>query len=97
MNDQDVIFVASKIQNILSAASTDPDMDVPPEPCAQKDPQGRSYAHLLWMLNGIQLQYITGNKAHRWLGYIQGMLVAHGIVSLDDMKKLNQMSTRRAN
>ena len=30
--------------------------------------------HLIWMLDGIILGYIQYEKAHRWLGYVQGVM-----------------------
>lgn len=35
-----------------------------------------SYDHLAWMLDGIIDGYVTGDKAHRWLGWAQGVICA---------------------
>jgi hypothetical protein len=32
---------------------------------------------------------MTREKAHRWLGYIQGCIVAGGGATLEDMKRVN--------
>lgn len=51
--------------------------------------------HLYYMIGMIRDGSITGNKAHRWLGYIQGCLVVHGVATLEDMKKVNLESYKR--
>lgn len=45
-------------------------------------------AHVRWMTNEVQ-QWTRERegKAMRWLGFVQGVLVANGIFSLDDVKK----------
>lgn len=45
--------------------------------------------HLRDMINAIESGSISGEKAHRWLGYLQGVLVATGGCTLDEMKTLN--------
>ena len=37
----------------------------------------------------IESGEVTGEKAHRWLGYLQGVLVATGGTSLEEMKMVN--------
>lgn len=50
--------------------------------------------HLCWMIGEIQNWDLSGQpkreKAMRWLGYIQGCLVAGGGATLDEMKELNR-------
>ena len=46
-------------------------------------------SHIQWMLDGIALGYITDEKAHRWLGWVQAVICIYDKVSLDDMKKIN--------
>lgn len=48
--------------------------------------------HILFMCNEIYLGKVTGEQAHRWLGYIQGVLVAVGITTVEQMKQLNKSS-----
>jgi len=45
--------------------------------------------HLLEMVEKIETGIVTGEKAHRWLGYLQGVLVATGGTSLEKMKATN--------
>lgn len=51
-------------------------------------PVGKS--HLFEMTSKIISGQVTGEKAHRWLGYIQGVLVASGSVTLEQVKKINK-------
>ena len=38
--------------------------------------------HLLWMLDTIQYGSLSATKQHRWLGYVQGILIATGITTV---------------
>ncbi len=57
---------------------------------AVRDLTGRSKEHAMWMLHGIGAGYIMGDKAQRWLGYAQGILVCLGALRLIDAKSINQ-------
>ncbi len=46
--------------------------------------------HLLWMLEQIEYGEVTGEKAHRWIGYIQGVLVAMHVATVGEMRDLNR-------
>jgi hypothetical protein len=52
--------------------------------------EGRKPGHALWMLGEIESGRIEGNKAQRWLGYAQGLLVALDLVDLHEMKEANR-------
>ena len=57
----------------------------------QKSPFGHSFNHLLEM--ALEAQGWSGdkcNKMMRWIGYIQGVLVAKEIFTLDAVKKHSQ-------
>jgi hypothetical protein len=41
------------------------------------------------MLNEIKALRIEGEKAHRWLGYAQGILVQRRAATLEQMKEVN--------
>lgn len=58
-------------------------------PPGKRDPEGRSLEHAVWMLLEIYWRKIDGNKAQRWLGYAQALLVMHDRVTLDQMKEAN--------
>ncbi len=49
-----------------------------------------SRPHLMWMIQGIQIGRVTGEKAHRWMGWIQACIVMQTGVTLEDMKRINQ-------
>lgn len=48
-----------------------------------------TWVHLRWMLTGIMNKSVAGEKAHRWIGYVQGVLVAYNAASLEEMKRIN--------
>lgn len=39
--------------------------------------------HLRWMLNEIISMNKTGTKASRWLGFVQGVMVMRGYITVD--------------
>lgn len=53
-----------------------------------RDDEGKKMSHALWMLNEIEFR-IAGEKAHRWLGYAQGILVHGDYLTLEDVKRCN--------
>jgi len=52
--------------------------------------------HLFDMVMAIQVGKVSGEKGHRWLGYIQGVLVARGVATLDQMKAMNLAASNNA-
>lgn len=60
--------------------------------CAGRSENGDTADHACWMLEGIRDGYIQHEKAHRWLGYAQGLLVSHGLLTLDRAKWINKLS-----
>lgn len=61
----------------------------------ERNEEGCTLAHLRWMVQEIGND-MSINKAMRWLGYIQGMLVAMAVVSLHDMKELSKKYAEKA-
>lgn len=54
-------------------------------------PEKVNSKHLIWMMNEIvrgNLHDIT--KENRWIGYVQGCLVALGLSNVDDMRDINK-------
>lgn len=45
--------------------------------------------HLHEMISAIQMDIVTGEKAHRWLGWIQGCVCVGQGATLDEMKTVN--------
>ncbi len=58
-----------------------------------RDPEGQSQAHAVWMLQMLCTNEIEGNKAHRWLGYAQGILVILGVGTLNQMMEANKRAS----
>lgn len=52
-------------------------------------PSGKTIEHARWMLEGIEAGYIQHEKAHRWLGYAQALIVTNDVATLDEMKRVN--------
>lgn len=61
----------------------------------RRDEGGKSLAHLRWMVAEIN-NGMSNNKAMRWLGYIQGVLVARYDVPLEVMKELSRAAVTPA-
>lgn len=62
-----------------------------PEGCLPKQSQqGEGLDHCLFMLREVAERRVIGEKAHRWLGYAQAMLILAGRASLRAMKELNR-------
>lgn len=53
-------------------------------------PQYCTRAHLQSMLMKIMLNDVAGEKAHRWLGYVQGIVALREGATLEELKALNR-------
>ena len=51
------------------------------------DEYGKSHLH--YMVDQIVHGKVTGEKAHRWLGFLQGVIVANGGATLEQVKQIN--------
>lgn len=60
---------------------------------AERNSNGNTIGHLRWMVQEI-CNGMPEKKAIRWLGYIQGALVASGCATLADMKEVNKRAWR---
>lgn len=49
-------------------------------------------AHLCWMMDKITGGEVIGEKAHRWLGYLQCAVVIGGGATLEQVKMINKRS-----
>ncbi|RVL37967.1 hypothetical protein [Sinorhizobium meliloti] len=45
------------------------------------DVPGTDACHLRWMLANIKSGF-AGEKSHRWLGFVQGVMIARGITTV---------------
>lgn len=54
----------------------------------ERSEEGNTQGHLLWMLHTVT-GWGNTEKAHRWLGYAQGLAVMLGLCTLEQMKYLN--------
>jgi len=55
---------------------------------ASNDSYGK--IHLHYMISRIINGEIVGSKAHRWIGYIQGLIVIGGGATLEELKNINK-------
>lgn len=55
-----------------------------------RNEEGRGVNHAYWMLTEIVLGNVTEEKAHRWLGYAQALLVAEDELTLEECKAINK-------
>jgi hypothetical protein len=53
-------------------------------------PKALQPKHLLWMCNKIEEHTETGpaNKLHRWIGFVQGAMLANRMLDLDGLKAM---------
>jgi len=52
--------------------------------------------HLNWMVSQILYNFVQGEKAHRWIGWIQGCLCMSGAASLEELKNINLYGRTKA-
>ena len=57
-----------------------------------RNDEGNTVEHALWMLHGITNGYIQHEKAHRWLGYAQAILVVREYIDLTTAKNCNRQA-----
>lgn len=65
---------------------------VPALNIARRNPEAKGVPHAVWMLEGIADGYVQYEKAHRWLGYAQALLVCDGILTVYQAKEINRTS-----
>lgn len=56
----------------------------------EKDTQFKTTSHIHWMLNGIIDGYVTGEKAHRWLGFAQGYMIHADIINAERLIEISK-------
>ena len=56
-------------------------------------PNELSQSHLIWMCQEIMLNYEEwpDDKSNRWIGYIQGVLTALQVVSVDEHRDITRI------
>ena len=48
--------------------------------------------HLRYMLDKVMLGDVEGEKAHRWIGWVQGCICMGGGANLRELKLINKMA-----
>lgn len=60
----------------------------------ERDPTGISLSHAAWMARELVTnQELSEGKAMRWYGYLQAMLVFHGVSSLEEEKERSRKAS----
>ena len=62
------------------------------EMAPERSPSGQGREHAKWLLTGIESGYIESEKANRWLGYAQCILVYENALTLHECKQINKDS-----
>jgi hypothetical protein len=62
---------------------------IPPAFEMIRDSKGRTVNHAKWMLNEIKIGNVREEKAHRWLGYAQALLICSHLLTLEKAKEIN--------
>lgn len=62
---------------------------VPDEEQGEQSPEGNTQPHMVWMLRRILSGDVSGEKAHRWIGWAQCLAVMLGLGNLEEMKAIN--------
>lgn len=65
-------FAACDLREILATKTDTPNC-----------PDKTSETHLIWMLDQLIDLKVQGEKAHRWLGFVQGIMVSRGYITVD--------------
>lgn len=53
------------------------------------DIESATEEHLMHMISLIINGTVDGEKAHRWLGYLQGVVIAYEGTTLEELKQIN--------
>lgn len=54
------------------------------------DDPGYTYPHLRWMLEEIRSGRVKEEKAHRWLGFVQGILIREGHFKINEERNFTR-------
>jgi hypothetical protein len=79
-NSRLVLAMVEQCRNLIVASDTaDPDL-----------PKALRPKHLLWMCNEIEkhAEHGPATKLHRWIGFIQGAILANRMLDLDGLKEM---------
>lgn len=66
-------------------------LNVSEEDEGEQSPEGNTQAHLVFMLRTVA-GWDNTEKAHRWIGYAQGLACMLGLMTLQQCKEINHES-----
>lgn len=79
-------------QNTLTVLSKSDKLESGTLPMPVRTDDGIELCHQIWLLDQVKTGKVTGEKAHRWLSWAQGVLAACGLITLTDAKYCNLLS-----
>lgn len=56
----------------------------------KRSKEGNTVPHLRWMIKEMKTNEFSSAKWNRWLGYIQGVMVAFNLTNLNDERDRNR-------
>lgn len=91
MTDEQVKQVVSAYQARLTREGYQP-VQIDFDRTTASFPRSRQLEHVAWMCGEIQAALAAGEreKAMRWLGFTQGVLWAHGVYAVSEMREQNR-------
>jgi len=78
MSGKHLYAIARAIKSHMAEFATDENYGEQSDPVSLK--------HLNWMMCEIATRRVDGEKAHRWIGYAQGVLIAQSHMTLDEAR-----------
>jgi len=73
--------IINRYDNIL--AKLTPYVQNIPEP-------GTYFPHMRWMLEELRSGRVTGTKAHRWLGFVQALMVMNDLITVAEERNFTR-------
>jgi hypothetical protein len=91
MTDEQVKLVVTAYQARLTREGYQP-VQIDFDRTTASFPRSRQLEHVAWMCAGILAALAAGHreKAMRWLGFAQGVLWAHGVYAVAEMREQNR-------
>lgn len=83
----DIKIAAENTRNLIDDTPLLPEAADPDGPESYQQPWCKAHLHV--MCRKIQEGEVTGEKAHRWLGWVQACICMGSGATLDELKNIN--------
>lgn len=87
----DVQLAAADTRRLLHAKLRGTTITLHENPARAED--GLGLGHYAWLLDQVARAEVTGDKAHRWLGWAQCGLAVEKLVTLTELKTVNAINS----